>query len=80
MSQGPLVLIAPPAVSELSAYGCVLLDILDGGGTLSVRGDEAEETWRVVTPLLKGWDEGLVSMEDYPAGSNGPYYHATDDR
>ncbi len=31
----------------------VLLEVLDGGGTLSVRGDEAERAWQVVTPTLE---------------------------
>jgi glucose-6-phosphate 1-dehydrogenase len=61
---------APP--SELPAYGRVLLDILSGGSALSVGGDEAEEAWRVVTPVIEAWDEGLVPLEEYPAGSDGP--------
>jgi glucose-6-phosphate 1-dehydrogenase len=58
--------------SELPAYGRVLLDILSGGRELSVGGDEAEEAWRVVTPVIEAWNEGLVPLEEYPAGSDGP--------
>jgi glucose-6-phosphate 1-dehydrogenase len=37
-----------------------------------VRGDEAEEAWRIVTPALRAWADGTVPMDDYPAGSDGP--------
>ena len=50
----------------------VLLDVLEGGSTLSVRGDEAEEAWRVVEPVLPAWREDRVPLEEYPAGSDGP--------
>ncbi len=68
----PLALTAPPPASELPAYGRVLLDILTGGSSLSVRGDEAEHAWRVVTPVLEAWRHDLVPLEEYPAGSAGP--------
>jgi glucose-6-phosphate 1-dehydrogenase len=68
----PLTLTAPPPATELPAYGRVLLDILSGGSSLSVRGDEAEEAWRVVTPVLDAWADGAVPLEEYPAGSSGP--------
>ena len=47
------------------------MDVLDGDTALSIRGDEAEEAWRVLTPVLEAWAEGLVSLEEYPAGSDG---------
>jgi glucose-6-phosphate 1-dehydrogenase len=71
-SFAPLVLTAPPPASDLPAYGRVLLDILSGGSSLSVRGDEAEQAWRVVTPILEAWRDDLVPLEEYPAGSAGP--------
>jgi glucose-6-phosphate 1-dehydrogenase len=61
--------IAPP---ELPAYGQLLLDVLNQNAALSIRGDEAEESWRVVTPVLEAWASGLVPLEEYPAGSDGP--------
>lgn len=73
----PLVLAAPPPASELPAYSRVLLEALHGGSTLSVRGDEAEEAWRVVTPVLEAWAAGLVPLEEYPAGSAGPASRAS---
>lgn len=68
----PMTLTGPPPASDAPPYGHVLLDLLDGGSTLSVRGDEAEEAWRVVEPVLAAWHDGLVPLEEYPAGSDGP--------
>ena len=60
------------APSELSAYGEVLAELLDGDPTLSVRGDIAEECWRIVAPVLAAWRDDAVPLETYPAGSRGP--------
>ena len=51
----PLTLTGPPPPSELPPYGRVLLDVLEGVSSLSVRGDEAEAAWRVVEPVLAAW-------------------------
>jgi glucose-6-phosphate 1-dehydrogenase len=56
----------------LPAYGRLLLDVLNGDPTLSIRADEAEESWRVVTPVIDAWTKDLVPLEEYPAGSDGP--------
>jgi glucose-6-phosphate 1-dehydrogenase len=71
-SPAPLILSATPPGSELPAYARVLLDVLSGDSTLSVRGDEAEEAWRVVTPVLEAWADGVAPLEEYAAGSAGP--------
>jgi glucose-6-phosphate 1-dehydrogenase len=60
------------APQELSPYARLLLDIVDGDATLSIRGDEAEESWRIVTPVLESWQRGEVPLLTYPAGSDGP--------
>jgi len=57
---------------ELPAYGRLLLDVLNRNAALSIRDDEAEESWRVVTPVLSAWSKDLVPLEEYPAGSDGP--------
>ncbi|MGI9556799.1 MAG: glucose-6-phosphate dehydrogenase [Solirubrobacterales bacterium] len=57
---------------ELPAYANLLLDMLNGDPMLSIRGDEAEEAWRIVAPVLAGWEANRVPMLDYPAGSSGP--------
>lgn len=58
--------------SALLPYGEVLAGILDGDPLLSVRGDVAEECWRICTPVLEAWRAGQVPLEEYPAGSSGP--------
>ena len=52
-----LILSGPRPVSALPAYSMALLDVLEGRNALSVSGEEAEEAWRVVTPVLEAWDE-----------------------
>ena len=68
----PLELASAPYEAAPPAYGEVLFDLLSGGSGLSVRGDEAEEAWRIVTPVLEAWADGRVPMAEYPAGSAGP--------
>jgi glucose-6-phosphate 1-dehydrogenase len=68
----PLALSAQMEPPELPAYGGLLREVLAGDAALSIRGDEAEESWRVVTPVLDAWAKDLVPLEDYPAGSQGP--------
>jgi glucose-6-phosphate 1-dehydrogenase len=72
LSLVPLTLHAAMAPPELPAYGRILLDVLRGNSALSIRADEAEESWRVVTPVLEGWARDLRPLEEYPAGSSGP--------
>jgi glucose-6-phosphate 1-dehydrogenase len=72
LSLVPLVLSAEMQPPELPAYGRILLDVLRGDATLSIRGDEAEESWRIVTPVLEGWSHDLAPLEEYDAGSDGP--------
>ena len=60
------------APQELSAYARLLLDALEGDPSLSIRGDEAEESWRVVEPIIAAWESGAVPLSSYPAGSSGP--------
>ncbi|HTW05369.1 MAG TPA: glucose-6-phosphate dehydrogenase [Streptosporangiaceae bacterium] len=68
----PLTLAAPIEPPELPAYGQLVLDVLNHNAALSIRGDEAEESWRVVAPVLEAFSKDLVPMEEYPAGSDGP--------
>jgi glucose-6-phosphate 1-dehydrogenase len=57
---------------QLEPYGEVLASILDGDPRLAVRGDAAEECWRIVEPVLAAWAAGEVPLDEYPAGSSGP--------
>ncbi|MEV4567735.1 glucose-6-phosphate dehydrogenase [Nonomuraea sp. NPDC049419] len=68
----PVTLAARPAPPDLPAYGRLLLDVLYGNAALSIRGDEAEESWRVLEPVMSAWSRDLVPLVDYPAGSDGP--------
>ncbi|HVM35819.1 MAG TPA: glucose-6-phosphate dehydrogenase [Actinomycetota bacterium] len=55
----------------LPAYSRLLLEVLQRDPTLSIRGDEAEEAWRIVEPILDAWRREVVPLEEYPAGSSG---------
>jgi glucose-6-phosphate 1-dehydrogenase len=50
------------------AYETLLLDLLRGDQTLFVHADEAEQSWRIFTPLL----EAPPPLTRYAAGSWGP--------
>jgi glucose-6-phosphate 1-dehydrogenase len=55
------------------AYERLILDAMIGDGTLFIRGDEAEASWRIFTPLLHRWKaDGRLGMGSYPSGSWGP--------
>lgn len=66
------VLDAELGLGEQRAYVEVLAAILDGDPTLSVRGDVAEQCWRIIQPVRDAWRRGDVPLENYPAGSDGP--------
>jgi glucose-6-phosphate 1-dehydrogenase len=68
----PLTLAAQLEPAKLPAYGRLLLDVLKRNPALSIRGDEAEESWRVVEPVIEAWSKDLVPLQEYPAGSDGP--------
>ena len=68
----PLTLATQLGPPTLPAYGQLLLNVLSHDASLSIRGDEAEESWRAVTPVLDAWSRNIVPMETYPAGSRGP--------
>jgi glucose-6-phosphate 1-dehydrogenase len=69
MNLVPLTLSAELEPPELPAYGRILLDVLSSNSALSIRGDEAEESWRVVTPVLDAWSRDVVPLEEYDAGA-----------
>jgi glucose-6-phosphate 1-dehydrogenase len=71
-SLAPLDLTASLAPAALPAYGRLLLDVLHNNSALSIRADEAELSWQVVTPVLDAWAKDLVPLEEYAAGSDGP--------
>ncbi|WP_104042139.1 glucose-6-phosphate dehydrogenase [Arthrobacter sp. ZGTC412] len=72
LSLSRLTLEAELSASELLPYGEVLEGVLAGDPLLSVRGDTAEDCWRIVEPVLRAWQQGTVPLEEYDAGSSGP--------
>src|SRR5215813_6317429 len=68
----PLTLATHLEPAELPPYARLLLDILTRNSALSIRADEAEAAWRVVTPVLDAWSKELVPLQEYSAGSHGP--------
>ena len=33
---------------------------------LFIRGDEAENAWRIIDPVMNAWSAGEVPMQEYP--------------
>jgi len=60
------------APQDLSAHARLLVEAIEGDPSLSIRGDEAEECWRIVEPVLAHWDQDGPPLLDYAAGSVGP--------
>lgn len=55
------------------AYERLVLDAMVGDGTLFIRGDEAEASWKLCTPILDYWKSvGRTGMDAYAAGGWGP--------
>jgi glucose-6-phosphate 1-dehydrogenase len=55
------------------AYERLVLDAMIGDGTLFIRGDEAETSWKLYTPVLDYWRSvGREGLDAYSAGSWGP--------
>jgi len=55
------------------AYERLILDALNGDGTLFIRGDEAETSWSLLSPVLDYWNsQGKYGLENYASGTWGP--------
>ena len=55
------------------AYERLILDAMLGDGTLFIRGDEAEHSWNLLSPVLESWQNtGQNGLEKYAAGTWGP--------
>jgi len=50
------------------AYEVLLHDVLTGDATLFSRGDEVEESWSIIEPILNAW-KNRISVERYRAGT-----------
>ena len=55
------------------AYETLLLDTMLGDQTLFMRGDQVEEAWDLVMPILTSWqNRPSLSFPNYSADSWGP--------
>jgi glucose-6-phosphate 1-dehydrogenase len=56
-----------------SAYETVLVDAMEGDMTLFKRGDQVEQAWRLMEPILEAWKvRPARGLPIYEAGSWGP--------
>ena len=55
------------------AYERLVLDAMIGDSMLFIRGDETEQSWQIMTPVLEHWaKQGREGLDTYVAGSWGP--------
>jgi glucose-6-phosphate 1-dehydrogenase len=55
------------------AYERLLLDVIHGDASLFARSDEIRWAWRLVDPVVQGWETSAApSLGTYPRGSWGP--------
>lgn len=54
------------------AYERLMLDVIRSNPTLFMRLDEVEAAWKWADVILEGWQENIVPMKSYSAGSDGP--------
>jgi glucose-6-phosphate 1-dehydrogenase len=54
------------------AYERLIMDAMRGDATLFTRNDEVEAQWRIIDPILEGWEKDDGEVATYPAGSPGP--------
>lgn len=68
-----LELISPSSTKRKNeAYERLLLDVVRSNPTLFMRLDEVESAWKWVDPILEAWEDNVVPMKKYTAGTNGP--------
>ncbi len=56
------------------AYERLILDAINGDAALFIRSDEIESAWKIVDPIIEGWqsDPSAPPMQSYDKGSWGP--------
>jgi len=56
------------------AYERLLLDVMRGDSTLFTRSDEVEAAWKIVDPILSGWEnDPKIPVHIYQPGTWGPH-------
>ena len=53
------------------AYERLVMDVIRGDQTLFMRGDEVEEAWRWIDPIIEAW-QSRPPPQPYDSGSSGP--------
>jgi glucose-6-phosphate 1-dehydrogenase len=56
----------------MDAYERLLMDVIRGQLTLFMRRDELDAAWRLVEPILRGWESSGEKPKSYTAGTWGP--------
>jgi glucose-6-phosphate 1-dehydrogenase len=60
-------------VASPEAYERLLLDVMKGDATLFTRNDEIEESWDLLAPIFKEWENSNPPpVHEYEAGTWGP--------
>jgi glucose-6-phosphate 1-dehydrogenase len=57
---------------RFEAYAHLIHQMLQNDPMLFIRGDEAEEAWRIVDPVMRAWAAGDVPLQEYVAGQDPP--------
>ena len=57
---------------RFEAYAHLIHQMLQNDPMLFIRGDEAEEAWRIIDPVMQAWTSGDVPMQEYVAGQVPP--------
>jgi glucose-6-phosphate 1-dehydrogenase len=58
--------------SRRTPYANLFVEMFRGDATLFIRGDEAQEAWRIIDPVVNAWTAADVPKQEYPAGTAPP--------
>ena len=58
----------PLHAPRFTAYAYPIQETVKGGPVLFIRGDEAEEAWPIIDPVMKARSAGDVPLQDHAAG------------
>lgn len=57
---------------RFTAYAHLIQEMLKSNPMLFIGGDEAEEAWRIIDPVMHAWSVGDVPIQEYTAGKAPP--------
>ncbi|MCF6305189.1 MAG: glucose-6-phosphate dehydrogenase, partial [Rhodobacteraceae bacterium] len=61
-----------PDIEATDAYERLIMDVIRGDQTLFMRGDEVEEAWAWIDPIIAAWQADSSKPRPYDAGGSGP--------